>query len=132
MIRNLHQVMLPVTDFDRSVSFYRDVLGARLIARFDPPGLAFFALGDVRLLLEHGTAPSGNCLYFAVPDIHAACAALQARGVAFDSQPHRIHRDDDGVFGAPGSEEWMAFFRDPDGNALALASRLQAGYLDPS
>ena len=29
-----------------------------------------------------------------------------------------------GVFGPPGTEEWMAFFRDPDGNALALASRV--------
>ena len=35
-----------------------------------------------------------------------------------------IHRDDDGVFGPPGTEEWMALFRDPDGNALALASRI--------
>ena len=123
MIGKLHQVMLPVTDLERSVAFHRDLLGARWIARFDPPGLAFFALGEVRLLFEHGATPSRACLYSEVPDIDAVCAALESRGVALDTQPHRIHRDDQGTFGPRGSEEWMAFFRDPDGNTLALASR---------
>ena len=36
-----------------------------------------------------------------------------------------IDRDDDGAFGERGATEWMAFFRDPDGNVLALASRLR-------
>jgi methylmalonyl-CoA/ethylmalonyl-CoA epimerase len=126
MIGKLHQVMLPVSDLERSVAFYRDVLGARLIARFEPPGLAFFQLGGVRLLLEHASseARSGGCLYFDVPDIHSACAVLEERGVALDSPAHLIHRDDAGVFGPPGTEEWMAFFRDPDGNTLALACRV--------
>jgi methylmalonyl-CoA/ethylmalonyl-CoA epimerase len=117
--------MLAATDLERSVRFYRDVLGARLIARFDPPGLAFFQLGEVRLLLEHASSvsPSG-CLYFDVPDIQSACSALKARGIELDQPPHLIYRDDRGVFGPPGSEEWMAFFRDPDGNTLALASRI--------
>jgi hypothetical protein len=44
--------------------------------------------------------------------------------VAFDSEPLRIHRDESGTFGPAGSEEWMAFFRDPDGNVLAIAARL--------
>ena len=35
------------------------------------------------------------------------------------AQPHVIHRDD-----AAGTEEWMAFFEDPDGNTLALMSRV--------
>jgi methylmalonyl-CoA/ethylmalonyl-CoA epimerase len=119
--------MLPATDLERSVAFYRDVLGARLIARFDPPGLAFFQLGEVRLLLEHAASakPSAACLYFDVPEIHSACSTLEARGVELDSQPHLIYRDVDGTFGPAGSEEWMAFFRDPDGNTLALASRIQ-------
>jgi methylmalonyl-CoA/ethylmalonyl-CoA epimerase len=132
MLCKLHQVMLPVTDLDRSVAFYRDALRARLIARFDPPGLAFLQLGEVRLLLEHGAPPSSACLYFEVADTHAACAELESRGVAFDSQPHLIHRDDDGTFGPAGSEEWMAFFRDPDGNTLALASRVASGRGAPS
>jgi hypothetical protein len=34
-----------------------------------------------------------------------------------------IFPDDAGVFGAKGEEEWMAFFKDPAGNVLGLASR---------
>jgi hypothetical protein len=45
-----------------------------------------------------------------------------ARGVTFDSGPHLIHRDDDGTFGRVGAETWMAFFKDPDGNVLALSA----------
>ena len=122
----LHQVALPCADLARSVAFYGDVLGAKPIAQFEPPGLAFFALGTTRLLLETAAAPKpgGAVLYFRVADIHAAHAELCARGVAFDGEPHAIHRDDDGTFGEAGATEWMAFFRDPDGHPLALASRV--------
>jgi catechol 2,3-dioxygenase-like lactoylglutathione lyase family enzyme len=50
-VDGLHQVAQKADDLDASVAFYRDVLGLRLIARFDPPGLAFFELGGSRLLL---------------------------------------------------------------------------------
>ena len=51
-VDGLHQVAQKADDLDESVAFYRDVLGLRLIARFDPPGLAFLDLGGSRLLLE--------------------------------------------------------------------------------
>ena len=125
-LQGLHQVALRAADLDASVAFYRDVLGADFIARFDPPGLAFFALGGpdgdgVRLMLE-GNAPPGT-VYFRVDDIDAVVAELAAKGVTFDSGPALIHRDDDGTFGPPGGEEWMAFFKDPGGNTIALAVR---------
>ena len=41
----LHQVLLAVRDLDAAITFYRDTLGATLIASFDPPGMAFFDLG---------------------------------------------------------------------------------------
>jgi methylmalonyl-CoA/ethylmalonyl-CoA epimerase len=34
-----------------------------------------------------------------------------------------IFRDDDGTFGDPGIEEWMAFFRDSEGNLVGLVER---------
>ena len=125
-IAGLHQVAIPTTDLARAVAFYRDVLGAKFIAQFPEPGLAFFQLGEVRLLVDEAEAlrPGGSVLYFRVDDIQAAYRELAARGVKFDDAPHRIHRDDTGTFGPAGSEEWMAFFRDPDGNVLALASRV--------
>ncbi len=125
-ISSLHQVAVPAADLARSVAFYRDALGLKLIAQFSPAGLAFFALGETRLLIEasaHLAAGSG-VLYFRVADIQAAHTELKTRGVSFDQGPHAIHRDDDGTFGVAGATEWMAFFRDPDGNLLALASRV--------
>ena len=118
-IRGLHQVAQRVEDLDRAVAFYRDVLGLRLVARF--PGLAFFDLDGSRLLLEAGATPA--LLYLRVPDVVAAAEELQAGGVALEGDPHAIHRDDDGLFGPAGEEEWMAFFRDSEGNLLALAGR---------
>jgi len=35
-----------------------------------------------------------------------------------------VHRDTEGVFGQPGAETWMGFFRDPDGNLLAITSEV--------
>lgn len=117
----LHQVAQRATDLDRSVAFYRDTLGAHLVARFDPPGLAFFELHGVRLLLE--AAAPGATLYFRVDDVAEAHEELAARGVEFLAAPALIHRDDEGTFGPPGGEEWMAFFHDPAGNLLSIASR---------
>jgi catechol 2,3-dioxygenase-like lactoylglutathione lyase family enzyme len=124
---HLRQVALPSSDLTRSVQFYRDTLGIELIALYDPPGLAFFRLGSTRLLLEYSPAAmaSDAVLYFEVPDIAEAHASLKGRSIVFDSAPHLIYRDDQGIFGAAGEQEWMAFFKDPDGHVLALASRVK-------
>ena len=123
-LSRLHQVALCAPDLDASVAFYRDVLGAAFIARFDPPGLAFFDFEGVRVLLERNA--SNGTLYFHVEDIDAAVAELSGRGVSIESGPVMIHRDEDGTFGPAGAEEWMAFFKDPAGNTLALATRRPA------
>lgn len=122
-LTRIHQIAAHADDLEAARAFYQEILGARLLACFDPPGLLFFEFGGIRLLLDRNAGPA--TLYFRVDDIDAAHAALAERGVAFDSEPHLIHRDDDGVFDNPGTEEWMAFFRDPSGNVLALASRRQ-------
>ena len=124
-IEGLHQVGLHVEDLDRAESFYRDVLGARFVARYDPPGLLFFDLGGVRLLLEHG-APA-SLLYLRVPDIDATWADLVAQGVTTESEPHVIHKDEAGEFGPPGNEEWMAFFRDSEGNLVGIVEQRPPG-----
>ena len=124
----LHQVGIATRDLEQSILFYRDQLGLEFIAVIDPPGLAFFQLGESRLLLERADPPISNSgtLYFQVPDIMVAYKVLCERGVHFDQSPHLIHRDDAGTFGQAGDEEWMAFFKDPEGNSLAIASRTRA------
>lgn len=115
----IHQVALQATNLDAAIDFYRDVLGLRFMARFDPPGLAFFDLGGFRLLLS--AAASEATLYFRVADIDKAVKELKKRGVAFLHPPTMIHKDEAGELGKKGIEEWMAFFKDPSGNLLALA-----------
>ena len=117
----LGQIAVPVRDLERAVAFYRDALGAPFLFSA-PPGLAFFRLGDLSLMLSapEGEAephrPSSTVLYFQVEDVHAAHAALRERGVRFVDEPHVVHR-------APEFELWMAFFRDPDDNMLAVMAR---------
>lgn len=117
----LHQVAQRVDDLGRAVAFYRDVLRLPLLGEFVPPGLAFFDLGGARLLLEDG-APAA-LLYLGVDDIAAERARLEGAGVAFEDEIHRIHTHDGRLGEAAGTEEWMTFFRDSEGNLLALSER---------
>lgn len=117
----LMQVAQRVTDLNRAIEFYRDVLGGDLLARFDPPGLAFFDVGRVRLLLEAG-APS-CLLYLRVDDVRTAIECLRNRGVEILTEPHEIFVDSEGLFGERGHAEWMAFIRDSEGNTVGLDSR---------
>ncbi len=120
-VNGLRQVAQHVDDLDRAVAFYRDVLQLELIARFDPPGIAFFRLGSTRLLLEAG-APSA-LLYLAVDGVAETTERLRAAGVTIESEPHVIFVDTDGQFGPDGEAEEMSFFRDSEGNLVALSAR---------
>jgi methylmalonyl-CoA/ethylmalonyl-CoA epimerase len=121
----LVQVAQRTEDLDRAVEFYGTVLGLPLLARFDPPGLAFFDLDGTRLLLGDGNLSS--VLYLAVDDIEATVARLTDAGVAFEQDPHLIHTDATGQFGVPGTQDWMAFFRDSEDNLLGLVERRPPG-----
>jgi len=127
MLQGLHQVALTTTDLDQATEFYRDLLRLPLIARFDPPGLAFFDIGGVRLSIQQSadSAAASSVLYFKVADIDGATNSLKDSGIDFERDPELVFKDDAGQFGDPGEEEWMAFFRDPDENLLALVSRQQ-------
>ena len=121
----LHQIAQHADDIDRAVAFYAGTLGGQLIARYDPPGLAFFWIGQARLLLDQA-APSAP-IYLRVDDARRSASLLREAGVTIDTEPHRIHVDSEGAFGEPGWEEWMAFIRDSEGNLVGLASRHAPG-----
>jgi methylmalonyl-CoA/ethylmalonyl-CoA epimerase len=117
---HIGQIAVPVRDVDRSIAFYRDVLGMRFLFQA-PPGLGFFDCAGVRLMLDapaSAQAGSSSVIYYRVQDLNAAFATLSARGVSFEAKPHLIAR-------LPDHELWMAFFRDPDGNLLALMSEVR-------
>jgi DNA-binding CsgD family transcriptional regulator/catechol 2,3-dioxygenase-like lactoylglutathione lyase family enzyme len=114
------QVSLLSRDVGRTETFYRDTLGLPHIFTFGD--LTFFDMGGVRLYLrvvgEDEWRPSST-IYFLVEEIHPAFEELRARGVKTIGAPHVIYTDDQ-----TGIEEWMAFFEDPDGNTLAIMSRV--------
>ena len=124
-LEHIHQIAVFAKDLDEAITFYRDTLGATYITRFDPPGLVFFDFGGTRLLLEK-TGPKAS-VYFRVDDIHSAHEELKTKGIKFIADPHLIFRDETGIFGSAGEEEWMAFFSDPSDNILVLASRVKVG-----
>jgi methylmalonyl-CoA/ethylmalonyl-CoA epimerase len=116
---SIGQVSLFVRDIDRAETFYGETLGLPHLFTFGD--LAFFDAGGVRLYLHRkdpGEWKPASVLYFTVDDIHGAQEALVAGGVAFTGAPHVIHTHDD------GTEEWMTFFDDGEGNTLALMSRV--------
>jgi methylmalonyl-CoA/ethylmalonyl-CoA epimerase len=110
------QIALTVSDVPKSVEFYQNAVGLRLLFQA-PPSLAFFDCGGIRLMLsppekDFGLG-SGSIIYFKISDIEGVQRAMQSRGVSFIDDPHLIAK-------MPDHELWMCFFRDPDGNGLAL------------
>ena len=113
------QISRSVRDIQQSESWYRDVLG--LTHLYTLGKMAFFDMGGTRLYLteETGSPQAESILYLLVPDIRFAHEALKSRDVEFMSAPHMIHKH------AEGTEEWMAFFKDPEGRPLALMSQVK-------
>ena len=118
-LSTIGQIALTTRDLAPAVEFYRDKLGVRFL--FQAPNMAFFDCGGVRLMLgpPEGTKDSFNSiLYFKVDDIQAAAETLKARGVVFEREPHLVAK-------MPDHDLWLAFFRDPEGNVLALMCEMK-------
>lgn len=117
---DLVQVAQRATDLDRAQRFYTALLGTEPAARFDPPGLLFFSLGGTRLLLD-ANAPSA-LLYLRVDSVRERIEALRGRGVEIVTEPHVIFHHDDDTLGPAGTDEWMGFLKDSEGNTISLVS----------
>src|ERR1043166_3138474 len=102
-------IMLGVTDMERSLTFYRDLLGMTVQGRHE--GFAFLDGGTVTLALSTalsqatGKGAGATEVVFSVPGVTPAFAALQARGVVFINQPRVV-----------SGAMWGANFQDPDGH----------------
>ena len=109
-------ISVPITDMERATAFYRDTLGLPVI---DDRGFPEFQLGEnVSLYLMDPTnigqefrGPHTAHIALRVPDVTETRRELEGRGVRFEGEIL-----DTGVC-------HMAFFRDPDGNALMLHRR---------
>ena len=117
------QLLIPVDDFERGVSFYRDVLGIPLLFSA-PPQMAFFQCGAIqaarRVMAAGQKAQRGSAIYFKVQNIEGVHASLREKGVEFKTGPHVVNR-------SAQSKTWLTEFVDPDGNQLALMSEKTIG-----
>lgn len=120
-LEEIGQIAVPVSDIDRAIAFYRDILGMRFLFKAHP-GLGFFDCNGVRLLLDAPVKKQeknySSIIYYKVSDLQSAYETLSARGVDFEQKPELVAK-------MPDHELWMAFFRDPDSNLLALMSEVR-------
>ena len=108
------------TDLSASRTFYRDVLGLKII-REDDDRIVFRCGGGTQLVLTHstvGTKDTQTQMAWRVPDLPAALADLRSRGVRIEeyTAPDPVTRD--GI--ADMGHSWAAWFTDPSGNVLAV------------
>ena len=103
---------LGVTNLDRSIAWYRDVLGFELLYKSDDIAWCELKTGVARVNVglserrEAGGA-GGATLTFGVVDLEAAKAELDGKDV----------RQDGDIMDIPGLVRLLTFF-DPDDNAL--------------
>lgn len=118
-LNRVAQIAILAHDVDRATGFYRDVLGLHHL--FCAGQLSFFDCGGVRLMLSKPEKPEfdhpSSILYFQVADIQAAHERLHTAGAKFEDAPHVIAQ-------MPNYDLWMTFFRDSEGNLLALMSEM--------
>jgi methylmalonyl-CoA/ethylmalonyl-CoA epimerase len=114
------QIAQHVDDLDRAIAFYEDLLGTKVAAKFDPPGIAFFLLDGTRLLLDKNA--SSSLIYLKVDDVEFSTDQLRRRGVTIATEPHVIFQHEDDTLGPAGTDEWMSFITDSEGNTVGLVS----------
>jgi len=128
-IGGLWETHLTVSDLERSIAFYRDVIGLTLAHRVPARGAAFFWIGQPRQamlgLWSIGTSPLALRLHFAfqvsLETVVASVAALREAGL----QPRSGKRE---PIEEPVVIPWIpaasVYFDDPDGHSLEYIAML--------
>ncbi|MDH4180726.1 MAG: lactoylglutathione lyase [Betaproteobacteria bacterium] len=126
-MRILH-TMLRVGDLPRSIDFYTNVLGMKLLRTTDRPeqkySLAFVGYGDesqgavLELTFNHGVdryeiGTGYGHVAIEVPDAKAACDAVRAKGGSVTREAGPVK----------GGTTVIAFVQDPDGYKIELIER---------
>jgi catechol 2,3-dioxygenase-like lactoylglutathione lyase family enzyme len=112
-------ISLPVTDVERSKKFYGETLGLEAVTHGENQGFPEYQLGenisvyllDMEQVGSTFTAPHSGSIALRVPDVAEARKELEAKGVVFEGD----------ILDTTVCH--MAFFKDPDGNAIMLHRR---------
>jgi predicted enzyme related to lactoylglutathione lyase len=115
-VSSIGQVAITVSDVEKAIGFYRDVLGVPFLFSAGPQ-LAFLRAGDVRVMLStpqgSGQVGANSILYFRTTDIESTHSAIIERGAVNERSPQLAAK-------MPDHELWLSFVRDPDGNLVGL------------
>jgi len=120
MFKKLFAVCLLVDDFEKSLNFYRDILG--LSVKSQEGKFANFQLGETELAIfqkdeavtmfpeEHMGKGGGTVMGFQVENLEEAVGQIKTKGVE--------------IFEGPKTTPWgqkVAYFKDPDGNIWEIS-----------
>ncbi|MCO6438399.1 MAG: VOC family protein [Phycisphaerae bacterium] len=108
-----------VTDLERSMRWYQDVLGFKLLYKVEEIAWCELATSVARVnvglsQVQEAGGKGGATLTFGVKDIDATRKVVEGKGVRFDGPTMTIE----------GMVKLATFF-DPDGNALMFYQSLQ-------
>ena len=115
-ITKLAQLAITVSDVEKSLAFYRDLLGLNF--QFAPnTNLAFLQCGTLRIMLSTpqgaGEVGKNSIPYFEVQNIEAFYRAVVEKGATPERKPQLAAK-------MPDHDLWIGFLKDPDGNLVAL------------
>lgn len=117
-VTGIVQLAVSVSNLDRALAFYRDVVGLKLLFTA-PPGLAFLDCAGTRIMLATpeagGDTPAHPIIYFRVPSVRDTAANLVAGGIALKEEAHVVAK-------LPHADLWLAAILDPDGHLVCFMS----------
>jgi catechol 2,3-dioxygenase-like lactoylglutathione lyase family enzyme len=118
--------VVPVSDWREAMAFYRDKLGLTLAEEVPSQNEARYEVGDA-ILITYQSVGAGQSRHtvaaFVVDDVDAVVADLGNRGVTFEEYDLPEIKTEGGI--ALFGDTREAWFKDPDGNLLAVGTRVE-------
>jgi predicted enzyme related to lactoylglutathione lyase len=115
---------IPVSDIARARRFYEETVGLK--AKEPSPGGVLYECGQGTQAFLYKSAGAGtnkaSTLFWAVDDLEAEMKELKAKGVKFEEYDMPGVKTKNGIASDGGAKS--AWFKDTEGNILAIAQRL--------
>lgn len=113
---SIKQIAITVSDVEKALAFYRDILGLEFLFSAGP-NLAFLNADGVRIMLSTpqgaGAVGANSILYFNAKDIEKSYKDFVEKGAKAEREPQLAAN-------LPDHDLWTGFLRDPDDNLVGL------------
>jgi predicted enzyme related to lactoylglutathione lyase len=133
MLKNAQIVAyIPVADVPRARKFYEEKVGLKPTEEY--AGGVFYECGGGSRVFMYPSAGAGtskaSTAFWSVNDVASEVAELKARGVVFEEYDLPSIKTVDSI--ATGGGAKTAWFKDSEGNILAISQRLKNSYRGPA